>query len=122
MNTEQGRGAENGSMFLKQLDNLFGLGPLLKRHGNDGQLGQGEGRRGREMERKSSGGGVVQRRQGGGGGDGVGGKGGGWGLSLESQDLRVFWLDGSQMFQTPATPLPSSSVFLCCGEYTGIQL
>lgn len=47
MNTEQGRGAENGSMFLKQLDNLFGLGPLPKRHGNDGQLGQGEGRRGR---------------------------------------------------------------------------
>lgn len=30
---------EKGSMFLEQLDNLFGLGPLLKRHENDGQLG-----------------------------------------------------------------------------------
>lgn len=45
--------AEKGSMFLKQLDNLFGLGPLPKRHGNDGQLGRGEerkrrGRRGGE--------------------------------------------------------------------------
>lgn len=48
-------GAENGSMFLKQLDNLFGLGPLQKRHGNDGQLGQGEERKG-GMERIGGGG------------------------------------------------------------------
>lgn len=33
-------------MFLKQLDNLFGLGPLQKRHRNDGQSGQGEERKG----------------------------------------------------------------------------
>lgn len=54
-------GAENGSMFLKQLDNLFGLGPLQKRHGNDVQAGQGEERK-RGMERK--GGGGVEWRQG----------------------------------------------------------
>lgn len=48
-------GAENGSMFLKQLDNLFGLGPLQKRHGNDVQAGQGEERK-RGMERKGGGG------------------------------------------------------------------
>lgn len=35
-------GLENGSVFLKQLDNLFGLGPLPKRCGNDGQPGRGE--------------------------------------------------------------------------------
>lgn len=39
-------GAGNGSMFLKQLDNLFGLGTLQKRHGNDVQAGQGEERKG----------------------------------------------------------------------------
>lgn len=41
-------------MFLKQLDNLFGLGPLPKRHGNDGQPGRREERkrRGEEEERR----------------------------------------------------------------------
>lgn len=57
MNTGQrggAEGAEKGSMFLKQLDNLFGLGPLPKRHGNDGQPGRGEERkrRGDEEERR----------------------------------------------------------------------
>lgn len=37
------------------------------------------------------------------------------GCRLESQDLRLFWLDGSQML------LPSLQ-FLCRGEYTGAQL
>lgn len=41
-------------MFLKQLDNLFGLGPLPKRHGNDGQPGRGE-------ESKKRGGGGQER-------------------------------------------------------------
>lgn len=40
-------------MFLKQLDNLFGLGPLPKRHGNDGQPGP-------EEERKKRGRGEVK--------------------------------------------------------------
>lgn len=40
---------------MKQLDNLFGLGPLPKRHGNDGQPGRGE-------ERKRRGGGGEKRR------------------------------------------------------------
>ncbi len=64
MNTGQRggtEGAEKGSMFLKQLDNLFGLGPLPKRHGNDGQPGRGEERkrRGDEEERR----GVERRRE-----------------------------------------------------------
>lgn len=39
-------------MFLKQLDNLFGLGPLPKRRGNDGQPGRGEERKRRKGERE----------------------------------------------------------------------
>lgn len=35
-------------MFLKQLDNLFGLDPLLKRQGNDGQPGLREERKRRK--------------------------------------------------------------------------
>lgn len=49
-------GAENGSVFLKQLDNLFGLGPLPKRCGNDGQPGrEEEGGRGRGEGREPDG-------------------------------------------------------------------
>lgn len=44
-------GAEEGSMFLKQLDNLFGLGPLPQRHGNDETLERG---------RRGTGGGGVE--------------------------------------------------------------
>lgn len=52
-------------MFLKQLDNLFGLGPLPKRRGNDGQPGQGEERKRRE-ERTGEEGGQMERKGGGG--------------------------------------------------------
>lgn len=101
MNTGQrggAEGAEKGSMFLKQLDNLFGLGPLPKRHGNywRGRRGRGE-REGDRWRGKV----VVEglRR----------GNGGRWGEEkgrrLESQDLRLFWLDGSQMFAGPPSPL-----------------
>lgn len=58
MNTGQrggAEGAEKGSMFLKQLDNLFGLGPLPKRHGNDGQPGRGEERKRRREEERREG-------------------------------------------------------------------
>ena len=60
---------------MEQLDNLFGLGRLPKRHGNDGQprreeerktRGENRGEGGRQMERKG-GGGEDERRQGGGG-------------------------------------------------------
>lgn len=109
MNTGQKRGAEgaeNGSMFLKQLDNLFGLGPLPKRHGNDGQSGREEERKRRGVEGKKRTG--EERREGGREGDRWRGKvvvegltrGGGVvarGWRLESQDLRLSWLDGSQM-------------------------
>lgn len=42
-------------MFLKQLDNLFGLGPLPKRHGNDGQPGREEKRKKRGQRRGEEG-------------------------------------------------------------------
>lgn len=62
-------GLENGSVFLKQLDNLFGLGPLPKRCGNDGQPGRGEeggAERGSQMESKRGGRAEgVSRRRGG---------------------------------------------------------
>lgn len=99
-------GSENGSVFLKQLDNLFGLGPLPKRCGNDGQPGQGEGARWR-VKVVAEGRGAEQRKA---------GEGFFWGgCRLESQDLRLFWLDGSQML------LPSLQ-FLRRGQYTGAQL
>lgn len=41
----EGSGLRKGSMFLEQLDNLFGLGPLPRRQGNDGQLGREEQRK-----------------------------------------------------------------------------
>lgn len=75
MNTGQKRGAEgaeNGSMFLKQLDNLFGLGPLPKRRGNDGQSGREEERKRRGVEgkkRRGEGGRQMERKGGGGGVD-----------------------------------------------------
>lgn len=64
-------------MFLKQLDNLFGLGPLPKRCGNDGQPGQGEEeskgeerrKGGSQMERKGGGGGGAEWREKGGKGE-----------------------------------------------------
>lgn len=74
-----------------------------------------EGRRGEErwggsqMESKGGGG------AGGGGGGVEEGEGEEMGWRLESQDLRLFWLDGSQML------LPSLQ-FLHRGQYTGAQL
>lgn len=56
----RGRGAEKGSMFLKQLDNLFGLGLMPKRRGNDGQPGLGE-----EKQSRGSTGGEELGREGG---------------------------------------------------------
>ena len=53
-------------MFLKQLDNLFGLGPLPKRHGNDGQLRRGEERKRRVEEERRDGGRQMERKGGGG--------------------------------------------------------
>lgn len=49
---KNGGGAEKGSMFLEHLDNLFGLGPLSKRHENDGQLGREEEKKRREDEER----------------------------------------------------------------------
>lgn len=67
------------------------------------------------MESKGGGGaeGAEQRKA---GGERAGGRRGEeTGCRLESQDLRLFWLDGSQML------LPSLQ-FVRRGEYTGAQL
>lgn len=100
---------EEGSMFLKQLDNQFGLGRLLERHGNDGQTGRGEERKRRrkgESEGDRWGEKVVVEGLSNDEGEESRGEGEERGQTLESQDLRFFGLDGSQMLQLLVPPVP----------------